>query len=216
MKKYNIYKDVMTQDVCKLLNKKFGYKAYGYYYEIISLILNTKELLLNVEDIDILAKGLKISPMQFKTFINLCTNCYNNKGLPLLSRNDKFIWNETILILEKRNKQKIKNINNKGRKKVKISESYKIKNLEYVNLTKSQYDKLINIYGKNFTLNAINILNEWLKSKSPKALKYLYKNNYGHFRKDSWVINETKKLLKCFEYQAIYFPDGQLKTIKVL
>ena len=70
-----------------------------------------------------------------------------------------------------------------------------IPKIKLVNLTSNQYQMLINRYGKNIITKAISLLDEWLRSGSPSASKYIGKNNYAHFRSDGWVINEAIKTL---------------------
>ena len=71
----------------------------------------------------------------------------------------------------------------------------KLEHGELVNLTKEQYEKLTFKYGHIFINKAIEILNNWLKRNTKYSKKCLNKNNYNHFRKDGWVINETKYAL---------------------
>lgn len=70
----------------------------------------------------------------------------------------------------------------------------KIPEINLVNLTSNQYETLLKKYGDEILKNAINILEEWLKSGSSYAVKYIGKNNYAHFRSDGWVINEAKRI----------------------
>jgi len=72
----------------------------------------------------------------------------------------------------------------------------KIPKIKFVNLTSQQYENLINRYGQSILLKAIVILDNWLKSGSPNATKFIGKNNYSHFRSDGWVINEAKRSLQ--------------------
>ena len=85
-----------------------------------------------------------------------------------------------------------KNNGNKGGRPKQDSQIYiKIPEAKMVNLTTNQYEMLKEKFGFKVMQNAIKILDEWLMSGSPYAIKYLGKNNYAHFRSDGWVINEA-------------------------
>jgi len=81
-----------------------------------------------------------------------------------------------------------------GRPKCSKENFYKIPNTKFVILTFSQYEKLLNKYGKIVFEKAIELLENWLSS-SPSAQKYRGKNNYGHFRSDGWVINSALNII---------------------
>lgn len=68
----------------------------------------------------------------------------------------------------------------------------KIPEINLVHLTKPQYNTLVEKYGHELMSRALKILDGWLMSGSPLALKYVGKNNYAHFRSDGWVINEAR------------------------
>lgn len=79
-----------------------------------------------------------------------------------------------------------------GRPVYEESLKIKIPSVEFVILTQSQYETLIEKYGFNLLIIALSILENWLKS-NPNGLKYRGKNNYGHFRSDGWVINTARE-----------------------
>ena len=66
-----------------------------------------------------------------------------------------------------------------------------VPDFETILLTKKQYNILLNKYGNNLLKNALSIFEHWLLTSSIGS-KYKGKNNYAHFRKDGWVINEAK------------------------
>ena len=68
-----------------------------------------------------------------------------------------------------------------------------IPKIKFVNLTSNQYDTLEKRYGHDILQKALLVLDDWLGSGSPVALKYLGRNNYAHFRSDGWVINEVTR-----------------------
>lgn len=65
--------------------------------------------------------------------------------------------------------------------------------IDLVILTPDQYNTLLKKYGYNLLHKSLMILDQWLKSNSKKANKYVGKNNYAHFRSDGWVINMAKR-----------------------
>ena len=71
----------------------------------------------------------------------------------------------------------------------------KLPEIKQVNLTSNQYEILVNKFGYEVLKIALKILDDWLVSGSPAAIKYVGKNNYAHFRSDGWVINEAIRVL---------------------
>ncbi len=211
MKKYTPL--ISPKNLSKLYSI-FGYAALGYYYEILKILYNTDNNIIEIKNIRKIAREIKIKEKTLKEFIFTCCNLYDESGNQLLSCNTKFFWCKKI-ILDKYN-NKIKKYKGRGRKKISLKKSIKLENGCLVNLTKEQYEKLKYKYGTIFIKNAIKILNEWLNKKGKIANKYLNKNNYGHFRCDSWVITETKKLLENMDTKIIFTPDGILNINKVL
>jgi len=87
-----------------------------------------------------------------------------------------------------------KNNGLKGGRPLQDSKIYiKIPDVSLVILTSSQYYALTEKYGHKLLSKALKILDNWFLSGSPKAIKYIGKNNYAHFRSDGWVINEARK-----------------------
>lgn len=86
-----------------------------------------------------------------------------------------------------------KNINKKNIKKDKsVREEKKEEKLsyaEFVNMSKTEYQKLINSYGEKFTQECINTLDNYKGSSGKK-----YKSDYRAIL--SWVVNEVKKRVK--------------------
>lgn len=86
-----------------------------------------------------------------------------------------------------------KNINKKNIKKDKsVREEKKEEKLsyaEFVNMSKTEYQKLINSYGEKFTKECINALDNYKGSSGKK-----YKSDYRAIL--SWVVNEVKKRVK--------------------
>ena len=97
--------------------------------------------------------------------------------------------------METRAKQKlkIKKVKKCGRPKQDSSIRIELQGIDLVILTPSQYDSLLEKYGYDLLKKALFILDNWLKSGSKPAEKYIGKNNYAHFRSDGWVVNEARR-----------------------
>ena len=80
-----------------------------------------------------------------------------------------------------------------GRPKQDSKIRIELPDIDLVILTPSQYGSLLEKYGNELLRKALIILDEWLKSGSRHANKYVGKNNYAHFRSDGWVVNEAKR-----------------------
>lgn len=206
----------ITKENLEILYSKFGYSALGYYYEIINILSQNNILIYEINKLNKLSRDLKIPRKKLENFIKECSKIYNKNGFSLLRYDNKYFWCDSLIYNKQTYKNRIKSIKNKGRPKYSIKDSINIEYAKFVNLTLKQYEKIQHKYGAIFAKNAIYILNSWLKEKGPEAKKYLNKNNYGHFRSDSWVINETKRLLEYYEYNRICTPDGNILINKLL
>ena len=91
------------------------------------------------------------------------------------------------------NKNNCKNNGKKGGrpKGSSYSADFVIEDFNTIILTEKQYNTLLKRYGKELSMKALTIFDNWLKN-SPLGYKYKGKNNYAHFRSDGWVINEAK------------------------
>ena len=179
----------ISEESFNTLYTKFGYSALGYYYAIIEELKNNN-LSYKLNKLKTLARKLKIKYFILKSFIDECTTIYDKNGVSLFSKNNQLFWSNHLL----ENNIDITSIINRkrrGRKKISIKKSIKITNAPYVNLTEEQIAKLNYKYGTLFIKKAIEILNNWLKENTKESKKYINKNNYGHFRSDSWLIYQT-------------------------
>ena len=179
----------ISEESFNILYTKFGYSALGYYYAIIEELKNNN-LTYKLSKLKALARKLKIKYFILKSFIDECTTIYDKNGVSLFSQNNQLFWSNHLL----ENSIDIVSIINRkrrGRKKISIKKSIKITNAPYVNLTEEQIAKLNYKYGTLFIKKAIEILNKWLKENTKESKKYINKNNYGHFRSDSWLIYQT-------------------------
>ena len=80
-----------------------------------------------------------------------------------------------------------------GRPKQDSTIRIELPGVDLVILTPNQYGSLLEKYGYELLRKSLLILDEWLKSGSRAAAKYVGKNNYAHFRSDGWVVNEAKR-----------------------
>lgn len=190
MRNINTNKFNLTKDIRDKLFRLFGHPAMGYYYTIIEILIAEPSHLWECGKVNKLSRIAKINKNILEKFIDFCTKTQDTNGLFMLSKNKNHIWSDAVLLKYHRtNKQKTKN---GGRRKIPLSESTRLKNAELVHLTQKQHEKLIQKYGYIFTQKAIEILNNWLKENTTQSAPYQNRNNYGHFRSDSWVITETK------------------------
>lgn len=179
----------ISEESFNTLYTKFGYSALGYYYAIIEELKNNN-LSYKLSRLKTLARKLKIKYFILNSFIDECTTIYDKNGVSLFSKNNQLFWSNHLL----ENNIDITSIINRkrrGRKKISIKKSIKITNAPYVNLTEEQIAKLNYKYGTLFIKKAIEILNNWLQENTKESKKYINKNNYGHFRSDSWLIYQT-------------------------
>ena len=212
MKKQDFRDILLTKKIREKLYKQFGYSAVGYYYEIIDYLINIPTHIIEIKNLNKISRDLKIKRKILEKFIFECTQIINTKGFPLLSTNEKYIWNDYILSIHNKKKQKHRG----GRKKTPITESIYIKEGRLVNLTQKQHETLIKKYGYIFIKNAISIFNCWLEQNTNISKRYLNKNNYANFRSDAWVINQTEKLLSADKTVLIYTPDSCINFNKLL
>lgn len=97
------------------------------------------------------------------------------------------------------NNRKYKNGCKGGRPKDDESPRKNIENVELVNITETQYDKLVAKFGEDVVINAIKELEDWLETGvsgiSKTAQNAIGKNHYCYFKRDKWAIqNALKKL----------------------
>ena len=204
MKKKDFRVILLSQNIREYLYRQFGYSAVGYYYEIIDYLINIPIHIIEIKNLNKISRDLKIKRKILEKFIFECSKIINTTGFPLLSTNEKYIWNDYILSLNTKKKEKHRG----GRKKVPITESIYIKEGKLVNLTQKQYETLIRKYGYIFIKNAISIFNSWLEQNTKISKRYSNKNNYANFRSDGWVIHQTEKLLSSDKSVLIYTPDS--------
>ena len=75
-----------------------------------------------------------------------------------------------------------------GRPKCSQYNSFELPDFQFIVLTPSQYETLLEKYGYSILNKAFSIFEKWLTT-SREGGKYKGKNNYAHFRSDGWVIN---------------------------
>src|SRR5574344_746803 len=170
----------------KQIEKCFGYESTGLYFALYEK-LQDFAMVYPISKLNKLSRCLKIQKKKLTLFLELASSFKDKNNFSVLSLNDKYFWINDLSC--------IKNKKHIGRKKVSIEQSKKFDDFPFVNITVNQYQLLINKYGKIFIEKAFYILNSWFEQGSREALTKINKNNYWYFRKDSWLIYQTKKTL---------------------
>ena len=129
---------------------------------------------------------------QAKTYRAIINFALNEEEEEELTGIPKLIYSMAKPLLSANNK-KYKNGKKGGRPKDDESPQKVLNDIEFVNLTEVQYDKLIEKYGDSVTNRAISLLDNWLAKGSPTAKNYIGKNHYAHFRADNWTIQQAKE-----------------------
>lgn len=80
-------------------------------------------------------------------------------------------------------------------KRIKDTTYKKIPEIEYVNLTENEYQKLHEKHKDRF-LKALIIFDTWLGKKGTTAKQYIGKSHYAHFRADAWVWERADELTR--------------------
>lgn len=110
------------------------------------------------------------------------TKTYEEDMKNICNSYEEHMENENINI----NKNIIDNKDNRKRGSKGKKEEEKIHFAEFVSMTNAEYDKLISTYGKNFTDQCINSLDNYKGSSGKK-----YKSDYRAIL--SWVIDKVKQ-----------------------
>lgn len=103
---------------------------------------------------------------------------------------------------QKPNVNENKNINeNRNNNVNKKENTNKIKYLtfpgfKYINLTKGEYDTLVDKNGEEKTMKVISLFDSWLEKGSKKSKEYIGKPHYAHFKSDSWVWDRANEIIK--------------------
>lgn len=129
---------------------------------------------------------------QAKTYRAIINFALNEEEETKISGISKMIYSMAKPLIEANNK-KYRNGKKGGRPKDEDSPKKNIKDIEYVILTETQYDKLIEKFGDTVTNKAIKLLDNWLAKGSPTAKGYIGKNHYAHFRSDNWCIKQAQE-----------------------
>lgn len=72
----------------------------------------------------------------------------------------------------------------------------KIPDVSLVNLKEKDYRTLLEKYGETKLKMAIEVLDGWLAKGTKVAKQYVGKPHNAHFRKDSWIWERVKELMK--------------------
>lgn len=98
------------------------------------------------------------------------------------------------------NNRKYRNGCKGGRPSDDTSPRKELEGIRLVNLTETQYDRLIEKYNEKVLTKAIEELESWLETGeaniSKPAKSALGKNHYCYFKRDKWIIQKAIKLVE--------------------
>lgn len=192
---------INNPQVVKMMNDYF-YEGYALFVLVLCELCKQEDYKYSLKDINVLFDNIKANLfLKDRSFINEfihdCISKYESKGEYLLQSDGEMFWSDSLIKLI--NKRKTKKINGEkgGRPAKPVIQDRLLRNdIDFVNLEKSDYEKLINKFDKSIIDTGIQILDNWLAKGSKTAKEYIGKNHYGFFRRDSWVVNEAKKKLE--------------------
>lgn len=198
--------DARTDIKVQKMMSDYGYTGFGYYWAIVVELYKSGGRY-GLSDFSILAKAVDIRKDKLKTFILNCCDKYTHNGVGLFSRDDTHFWSDSLLRRMK-----------KPTKKMRTSIDFmRFDNIDCVHLTEEDYNKLCDKHGSTLINTGIKILDNWLSKGGKSAQSYLGKeyNHKGHFRSDSWVLNEAKKLISQPKDFVIPSEEELLKRLKI-
>lgn len=167
----------------------YSFSGFGYYWAILAEIYRNGGRY-EFEDLGILAKATGIKQENLKPFIDKCITTYTHKNKGLFDSDENGFWSKSLIKrIELREKRSA------GKKAKEVIERKELDGIDFVNLTETDYDKLLEKYGEAVLNKAISLLDEWLGKKGTTARQYLGKNHYAHFKVDSWAIQRAKEIL---------------------
>lgn len=160
----------------------YDYMGFGWYWAIVAELCRNGGKY-EFSDLEIMAKCVGIKKENLAKFIDKCINKYTYKNKGLFSCDEQTFWSDSLIKrLEIRNKRR------EAAKQTDRTNDVNLDGIELVRLTENQYQKLVELYGEDVTIEAIKILEKWFAKKGKVQKGYIGRNNYGHFRKDGWVI----------------------------
>ena len=198
--------DARTDIKVQKMMSDYGYTGFGYYWAIV-LELYRQGGRYGLDDFSILAKAVDIKKDKLKTFVLNCCDKYTHEGKGLFTRDDNFFWSDSLIRRMKSTEKKVKT----------PIQFMKFDDVECVHLTEEDYTKLCDKHSSNIIDTGIKILDNWLIKGGKSAQSYLGKdyNHKGHFRSDSWVINEAKKIVYTPKDFVIPTEEELLKRLKI-
>lgn len=174
----------------------YGFIGFGYYIAVIAELYKTGGRYV-FEDLGIMAKNTGIERKKLRNFIDNCIKKYTHNDIGIFKSDDTSFYCEKVIDTLKKRKIKKSNGEKGGRpSRPTIQDRMIVNDIDFVNLEKSDYDKLVEKFNKEVIDTGIQILDNWLAKGSKTSKEHIGKNHYGFFRKDSWVINEAKKKLE--------------------
>jgi hypothetical protein len=160
----------------------YDFTGFGWYWAIVAELCKNGGKY-EFSDLGIMAKCIGVKKESLTNFIDKCIHNYTYKEQGLFSCNETTFWSDSLLKrLDIRNKRR------EAAKNTDKAEDIKIDGIEFVRLTEKQFKKLVELHGEDVILAAIKILDDWLAKNGQAQKGYIGRNNYGHFRKDGWVL----------------------------
>ncbi len=190
--------------VVKMMNDYF-YEGYAIFVLILCELCKQKDYKYSLKDLDILYVNIKANIFLrdrnfINTFVHNCINKYESKGKYLFQSNGLMFWSDDLIEIIRKKETKRKNGEKGGRPaKPIVQNPIKKADIEYVNLEKTDYEKLTAKFGTEMIDTGIVILDNWLatiKAGNPAPKKYMNKNHYSLFRRDGWVLRGASKELE--------------------
>lgn len=174
--------------IVKMMND-YDFTGFGWYWAIVAELCRNGGRY-EFSDIGIMAKCLGIKKESLSNFINKCIHNYTYKDSGLFNCDDKSFWSDSLnRRLEIRNKRR------ESAKRTDDTDDIKLDGIKLTKLTKKQYQNLVEKHGEERTLEAIKYFDKWLCLKGSSQKGYIGKNNYGHFRSDSWPWTGADEVL---------------------
>lgn len=160
----------------------YDFMGFGWYWAIVAELYRNGGKY-EFSDLAAMAKCTGIKRENLSNFIDKCINKYTYQNQGLFSCDENSFWSDSLL-----KRLAIRNKRREAAKQVDKTNDIKLDGVEIVRLTEKQYKKIVESYGEDVALEAVKVLDKWLAKRGEKQKGYIGRNNYGHFRSDSWVF----------------------------
>ncbi len=193
---------------------EYNYEGYGYFWAIVEQLNKQKDYKYAFNDLIAMSKTMSVDLTRLKQFIeDCCSDKFTHNEQALFNRNDKHFWSDSHLrrMDLKERKRLASRLNGQlgGRPPLKPEtppadepqepEKYlKFPEVEYINLTQIDYDRLVKRHTEAKTLKAIELYNDWIGKNGSAQLQKIFKSKsaYNYFRADKWIWKTTDDVLK--------------------